>query len=557
MVKNYLISAALGLAALTASAQSHSTSYNYTGGIQTFTVPCGVDTVFIQSWGAQGANGATGGGPSAGGTGALGGYAEGWLLVSPGDVLNVFVGGMGTGAMGGFNGGGNGGSQDAGGGGGASDVRYNSTNESNRVITAGGGGGGGRGGCHEDYGVGGDGGNGGAGGGGVGVMGGDSPQGSGPAGGGQGGNIGNSQGTGGGAGIGCSGFLGSPGSSTSNSVGGVGGAGQSCCCYVSNNLPGGGGGGGGQIGGGGGGGGSAGTTSCGGNSKGGGGGGGGGSSYTGGVISGATNNGIWLGDGMVTIWYTPAPTPAATNISGLTMICEGTTTSFTTPSDPNATFYTWTVDPALNFLSGQNTTSIVVEGPTAGTYTIVAVANGICSLNGPADTLSLTVNAPPTVVYAEAHDTVCAADGAFALSGMSPMGGTFSGISVSGGMFDPSMATAGSFNAVTYTYTDSLTGCTASATDSIWVDICLGVNAISLNAINIAPNPTVDAVTISWNANATVTSIKVMDAAGRVVMTENAINGNTKRLDVSALPAGTYTVSTTGSVKTVQTFVKQ
>jgi hypothetical protein len=118
-----------------------SQTFNFTGGIQTFTVPCGIDTVFVQSWGAQGGNGATGGNSATGGTGGLGGYAEGYLLVSPGDVLNVFVGGQGATPTGGFNGGANGGSQNAGGGGGASDVRIGGTSEANRVITAGGGGG--------------------------------------------------------------------------------------------------------------------------------------------------------------------------------------------------------------------------------------------------------------------------------------------------------------------------------------------------------------------------------------------------------------------------------
>jgi hypothetical protein len=560
MVKKYLLSAALGLTALAAPAQTVTTNFNFTGGIQTFTVPCGVDTVFIQAWGAQGGNGATGGGPSAGGTGGSGGYAEGWLLVNTGDVLNIFVGGQGATPTGGFNGGGNGGVQDAGGGGGASDVRTNGTAESDRVITAGGGGGGGRGGCDEGADVGGDGGNGGAGSGGVGVNGFDSPQSSssGPAGGGFGGNFGSIQGASGGAGIGCAGYLGSPGSSSSNSSGAAGGAGQSCCCSTSNSTPGGGGGGGGHIGGGGGGGGSAGTTGCSGNSKGGGGGGGGGSSYVGGVLNGMIDTGIWIGNGMVSINYTTS-TPAATNITSTAMaVCPGDTAWFMTPADTTATFFTWTVDTNLVFISGQNTDTISVTGTTPGTFDIiVAGVNGPCALTGPADTISFTVTAPPAVTYSEVRDTVCLADGPFAVSGQSPAGGTFSGPAVMSGMFDPAMVTPGTASPVTYTFTDAMTGCTSSVTDSIWVDACLGLTSAQQSSISIAPNPAADVITLSWNANATVTAITIMDAAGRVVLTENAINGNTKRLDVTALPAGTYTVSTVGSVTTVQTFVKK
>jgi hypothetical protein len=277
-------------------------TFNFTGGIQTFTVPADVcDTIFIQCWGAEGGAGDIGGAGTSGGAGGLGGYAEGYLVVNPGDILNVFVGGQGATPTGGFNGGANGGSTNAGGGGGASDVRVGGTSEAERIITAGGGGGGGRAGC--ESGVAGVGGTGGSGGGGVGVNGADSPTSGGVAGGGKGGNFGAVQGAAGPAGIGCGGFLGSPGSAAATGTGASGGAGQACCCFSFGSIPGGGGGGGGQVGGGGGGGGSAGTTGCSGNDKGAGGGGGGGSSYTGGVLDGLTNSGIWSGNGQVIISY--------------------------------------------------------------------------------------------------------------------------------------------------------------------------------------------------------------------------------------------------------------
>lgn len=72
----------------------------------------------------------------------LGGYATGELAVSPGDVLNIYVGGQPSGEPGGFNGGGAGDSLGAGGGG-ASDVRTAGNTLNDRVIVAGGGGGGG------------------------------------------------------------------------------------------------------------------------------------------------------------------------------------------------------------------------------------------------------------------------------------------------------------------------------------------------------------------------------------------------------------------------------
>lgn len=113
---------------------SQSTTFNYTGGVQTFVVPmtC-VDSVFIEVWGAEG--GQVGAGK--------GGKAQGKLNVTPGETLYVYVGqqggGPGSGAT--FGGGGSAGSNDRGGGGGASDVRQGGTTLNQRVIVGGGGGG--------------------------------------------------------------------------------------------------------------------------------------------------------------------------------------------------------------------------------------------------------------------------------------------------------------------------------------------------------------------------------------------------------------------------------
>lgn len=627
MVKNYFLGAVAGLAVLTASAQTVTTTYNFTGGIQTFTVPCGVDSITISCWGAQGGAGANGA-PTVsqtGGAGAMGGYAQATFPVTAGSTFNVFVGGQGATPTGGFNGGANGGTQNAGGGGGASDVRFNGTSESDRIIVAGGGGGGGRGGCESTLGAGGDGG---IGGGGNGEDGENSPTSGGDAGGGFGG-VGS---TGGGAGIGCGGFLGTAGANATGGTGGIGGAGQSCCCFTSGSIPGGGGGGGGMVGGGGGGGGSAGTTGCSGNDKGAGGGGAGGTSFTGSGSNASTNDGIWLGDGMVTISYED-PTPAAAIISGPSMVmCAGgqDTLTFSTPNDPKANFYTWTIDPALTFVSGQNTNTLMVTSTTAGTFTIAVTANdSVCGLQGGADTITVTVNALPTanassapaaicigstavlmttdsmntyvwnpgnltgmsvtvmpttsttytatatdvngctstattmitvnqppVVTLAAFTAVCVDDGALTLTGGSPAGGVYSGTAVTGTTFTPSTAGIGT-HSITYTYTDA-NGCVGSDSAAISVNACTGIAGhVAEGSIAISPNPAADVITIGWNANSTVTAVKVMDAAGRVVMTQTAINGNTLRMDVSALPAGTYTVSTEGSVKTVQTFVKQ
>lgn len=115
-------------------------NYAYTGSVQTFTVPIN-GWYRIQCWGASGGGNHPSGSQSAAG---WGGYAMGEFQLSAGQVLYVYVGGMGStgGAAGGWNGGGRGGSYEGGssGGGGGTDVRIGSE-WSSRIIVAGGGGG--------------------------------------------------------------------------------------------------------------------------------------------------------------------------------------------------------------------------------------------------------------------------------------------------------------------------------------------------------------------------------------------------------------------------------
>lgn len=113
-------------------------TYAYTGGPQIYVVPPGITSIDVTLDGASGAS------ITGGGTGGLGGRIAGSIAVTPGEVLQVMVGG--SGANGGFNGG-------SGGGGGASDIRrpafstssscaYNLTcGYSSRIIVAGAGGG--------------------------------------------------------------------------------------------------------------------------------------------------------------------------------------------------------------------------------------------------------------------------------------------------------------------------------------------------------------------------------------------------------------------------------
>jgi gliding motility-associated-like protein len=336
-------------------------TFNYTGAMQTWVVPPCVYTVTIDVRGAKGA-GNNSGSP---GNGGLGARVQGSLAVTPGQVLNIYVGGTGGFPAGGWNGGGNGanagggcGVIGSGGGGGASDIRIGGTALANRVAVAGGGGGKGGGDPYSSI-------HGGAAG---------NPNGNpgtsyfGVAG--QGGNAGSGGAAGGPWGGGASGQAGSLGQ---------GGNGAADPCY---NYGPGGGGGGGRYGGGGGG------SDCYPGCPLGGGAGGGGSSLipAGGSCTGAYNNGA----GLVTITYSGSAPPLVANNTG--PYCELATVQFNATA--GGASYAW---------SGPNSYSSAVQNPTIanadttmnGVYTVVMTMAGGCTSSA---TTTLFVNPNPNAV---------------------------------------------------------------------------------------------------------------------------------------------------------------
>ncbi len=246
-------------------------------GADTFIVPSGITSITVKAWGGAGGGGA-GGSAAAGGDGGAGGYVLATLPVTPGETLNLYVGGGGRAGTRNTSGGG-------GGGGGYTSIYRGSTPLA--IIAGGGGGGGGRSTSTHT------GGDGGAGGGTTGIAGGNAGgtstlvTGGGPGtptGGGLAGTGGRNLGTNGGS---LYGGLGANGRNNSGADGGLanggldsGGAGGS---VTSTTYAAGGGGGSGLYGGGGGSG-SNGTTITRGGS-----GGGGGSSYTDDEATSVTN----------------------------------------------------------------------------------------------------------------------------------------------------------------------------------------------------------------------------------------------------------------------------
>jgi len=426
-------------------------TFSHTGSMQTFTVPSCVSTISLDVRGAEGAyandrvpNNATGG---------RGGRVTAVLSVTPGQVLNIFVGGAGNiNGNGGFNGGGPGGLSSAGsscfggpagGGGGASDIRIGGIALTDRRVVAGGGGGAGRDYCNGTCQPCGCGGSGGAAGGILGTAGvsasncgfgypGQNINGGAPGTATAGGLGGLSDG--GGGTNSSNGFCGTNAASGVLGFGGAGGCGTYDVA--------GGGGGGGYYGGGGGGAASSGSGV-------GGGGGGGGSSFFGGIgISNAvTTPSFQTGNGSVILTYNFLGAIASAS-STPNMICLGNSATL---SASGMQTYTWN--------TGSNASSIIVTPSITTTYTLSATNNTGCVSNA---ILTVTVSTGlPLLSVTSSTNQTCLGKTA-TLTATGALSYTWSNGVQNGVSFNPSVTT-------TYTVFGQ-NGCgTSSAVTSITV----------------------------------------------------------------------------------------
>ena len=458
------------------STVAQTVSFN-TPGAYTYTVAPGVTSIQVSAAGAKG-NGGNGGNVTCN------------LSVYEGEILNLYVGGVGGGAgsymsagAGGYNGGGDGAAAygSGGGGGGASDIRVGGTGLTNRIIVAGGGGGSGVYGTY--YCSGGNGG---------GLTGSNGLNSSfvfdanycG---------TGGTQTAGGDFAIYGESIYGSGATSGSLGQGGTGGQVGGW---------GGGGGGGGYYGGGGGGG-------C---------GGGGGSSYYGGagVTSATTTAGANSGNGYITI--TVLCTVNIGTISGASSLCPGTSTGLS-ESASAGTWSSGAPDVASVNSSG------VVTGVSTGTTVISYTVTDGCGTSSA--TSVVTVNAFATAGTITGTGTLCA--GATTNLSDAAAGGSWSAtghasVDGSGNVMGVTAGTA----TISYTVTNS----------------CNTANATTILTVN----PLADAGTITGTAIVCAGSIiHLTDAAAGGVWSATGHASVDGSGNVTGSTAGTATISYTAT----------
>ena len=110
----------ISLTSIDCAVYAQTTTFSYTGVVQTYTVPACVFSITVDVKGGAGAVGA------AGTTAGNGGRVQATISVTPAEVLNIYVGLGATSFSGGWNGGAAGGAA-AGAGGDASDIQHRRT----------------------------------------------------------------------------------------------------------------------------------------------------------------------------------------------------------------------------------------------------------------------------------------------------------------------------------------------------------------------------------------------------------------------------------------------
>ena len=190
--------------------------------------------------------------------------------------------------------------------------------------------------------------------------------------------------------------------------------------------------------------------------------------------------------------------------------------------------------PGYTYLWSNFATTEDISGLDGGAYSVT-----ITDTNGCTHVQSFTITEPgaPTVTYSEPIDSACQNTTApFTLTGETPAGGTFSGPGVSGGLFVPATANLG-YNMITYVYMDSV-GCSGSAMDSIWVEICMGITETTVSTISVYPNPTSGIFTVNAETNSMIT---VYDAVGNLVVNVKATSAKTE-INLTDFADGIYMI---------------
>ncbi len=178
--------------------------------------------------------------------------------------------------------------------------------------------------------------------------------------------------------------------------------------------------------------------------------------------------------------------------------------------------------------------------PSTQPYIVIGTdANG-CTCDSSID---IVVNSLPVVTLNLPYDSVCGNSmpdfPTYPLSGGLPQGGVYSGDNVSGSDLIGDIVMGNHYSVVNYYFTNN-EGCSATATDSVYLWYCeTGILQQTKNPISVYPNPAMNTLFVLHNGK--VESFEIISIDGKPVYSSKTAIGEMKtKVDVSHLEKGTY-----------------
>jgi hypothetical protein len=197
--------------------------------------------------------------------------------------------------------------------------------------------------------------------------------------------------------------------------------------------------------------------------------------------------------------------------------------------------YSWT--PATNVFNPAAAMTAANPQDTTTYYITVTDIAGCTSV----DSMTVFTFPVPAVSISISPDTFCLGMSPITLTGGSPTGGVYSGIGVSNGMFYPDSAGLGLIN-ISYTYSDSLWGCSDSALQYVYVDACANIQKLDAeNNFEIYPTPAGSELRIR-NTKFEIETIEIFNLPCQCVFSQRLKTNSQEQLiiDVSKLKPGIY-----------------
>lgn len=175
-------------------------------------------------------------------------------------------------------------------------------------------------------------------------------------------------------------------------------------------------------------------------------------------------------------------------------------------------------------LSNTNSASVSANPLTSTTYTVNVTDDLGCQTF---DAVKVIVNSLPNTSLVLPFSNICGNTSSILLQGGSPAGGYYTGNAVSGNFFNPQSAGNGYKGIITYNYTDSITGCTNMAEDSVYVETCTGIiNNVGSVGLKVFPNPVLESgiISIIGNTKRAELTIEIYNNFGQLILKKKTSN---------------------------------